>query len=284
MRAWSPDTVQFLIILMSPCCDPASEQPCSSDISIFFSTLNKRMLGSNRATVIWGLTPTDVGRLCLANEDKKKEMHSSRFCFFLLFVWLVCSGGTSAKEMCDVRCWHRQCDRAADLVIFESPVSCVWNPAHTDVYMCMWSTSIQLFKREMCRSLFRDSSIPLLTPLKHVCDCVPRRRVFQVSLVLSALQAGNKGTQACITAESAVSGIIADLDTTIMFASAGTLNPENEESFADHRCSDLAARKPVMLAQQRAPDATNGTHCVGNDTRAWVAMMAYGWRTPDYSC
>ena len=54
-------------------------------------------------------------------------------------------------------------------------------------------------------------------------------------MVLSALQAGNKGTQACITAASSVSGIIADLDTTIMFASAGTLNPENEESFADHR-------------------------------------------------
>lgn len=67
--------------------------------------------------------------------------------------------------------------------------------------------------------------------------------MFQVSLVLSALQAGNKGTQACITAASAVSGIIADLDTTIMFASAGTLNPENEESFADHRCSGLATNK-----------------------------------------
>lgn len=63
--------------------------------------------------------------------------------------------------------------------------------------------------------------------------------MFQVSLVLSALQAGNKGTQACITAASAVSGIIADLDTTIMFASAGTLSPENEESFADHRCNHL---------------------------------------------
>lgn len=59
--------------------------------------------------------------------------------------------------------------------------------------------------------------------------------LFQVSLVLSALQAGNKGTQACITAASAVSGIIADLDTTIMFATAGTLNAENNESFADHR-------------------------------------------------
>lgn len=64
-----------------------------------------------------------------------------------------------------------------------------------------------------------------------LCVCV----CPQVSLVLSALQAGNKGTQACITAGSAVSGIIADLDTTIMFASAGTLNAENDESFADHR-------------------------------------------------
>ena len=70
-----------------------------------------------------------------------------------------------------------------------------------------------------------------------MCVCArARARVRpQVSLVLSALQAGNKGTQACITAASAVSGIIADLDTTIMFASAGTLNAENNESFADHR-------------------------------------------------
>ena len=57
----------------------------------------------------------------------------------------------------------------------------------------------------------------------------------QVSHVLAALQAGNRGTQACITAASAVSGIIADLDTTIMFATAGTLNRENSETFADHR-------------------------------------------------
>ncbi|NXK00638.1 TLN1 protein, partial [Corythaixoides concolor] len=57
----------------------------------------------------------------------------------------------------------------------------------------------------------------------------------KVSHVLAALQAGNRGTQACITAASAVSGIIADLDTTIMFATAGTLNRENSETFADHR-------------------------------------------------
>lgn len=59
---------------------------------------------------------------------------------------------------------------------------------------------------------------------------------LQVSHVLASLQAGNRGTQACITAASAVSGIIADLDTTIMFATAGTLHRENAETFADHRC------------------------------------------------
>uniref|UniRef100_A0A8C7YQQ4 Talin 1 n=1 Tax=Oryzias sinensis TaxID=183150 RepID=A0A8C7YQQ4_9TELE len=58
----------------------------------------------------------------------------------------------------------------------------------------------------------------------------------KVSHVLASLQAGNRGTQACITAASAVSGIIADLDTTIMFATAGTLHRENAETFADHRC------------------------------------------------
>ncbi|XP_042327287.1 talin-2 isoform X1 [Sceloporus undulatus] len=68
----------------------------------------------------------------------------------------------------------------------------------------------------------------------------------KVSLVLSALQAGNKGTQACITAASAVSGIIADLDTTIMFATAGTLNAENNESFADHRENILKTAKALV--------------------------------------
>ncbi|KAL0188323.1 hypothetical protein M9458_015422, partial [Cirrhinus mrigala] len=69
---------------------------------------------------------------------------------------------------------------------------------------------------------------------RELIECA-RAVTEKVSMVLSALQAGNKGTQACITAASAVSGIIADLDTTIMFASAGTLNAENDsDSFADH--------------------------------------------------
>ncbi|XP_068595910.1 talin-2 [Brachionichthys hirsutus] len=80
---------------------------------------------------------------------------------------------------------------------------------------------------------------------RELIEC-SRAVTEKVSLVLSALQAGNKGTQACITAASAVSGIIADLDTTIMFASAGTLIPENDESFADHRESILKTAKALV--------------------------------------
>ncbi|KAK0132068.1 Talin-1 [Merluccius polli] len=68
----------------------------------------------------------------------------------------------------------------------------------------------------------------------------------KVSHVLASLQAGNRGTQACITAASAVSGIIADLDTTIMFATAGTLNRENAETFADHREHILKTAKALV--------------------------------------
>jgi talin len=67
--------------------------------------------------------------------------------------------------------------------------------------------------------------------------------IFQVSYVLAALQAGSRGTQACINAASTISGIIGDLDTTIMFATAGTLNPETDENmFSDNRtktCSQI---------------------------------------------
>ncbi|XP_068191109.1 talin-2a [Antennarius striatus] len=80
---------------------------------------------------------------------------------------------------------------------------------------------------------------------RELIECA-RAVTEKVSLVLSALQAGNKGTQACITAASAVSGIIADLDTTIMFASAGTLNAEYDESFADHRENILKTAKALV--------------------------------------
>lgn len=41
---------------------------------------------------------------------------------------------------------------------------------------------------------------------------------------MAALHEGSRGTQACINAANTVSGIIGDLDTTILFATSGSLN------------------------------------------------------------
>jgi talin len=47
------------------------------------------------------------------------------------------------------------------------------------------------------------------------------------------LNAASTGTHALENAANTVSGIIGDLDTTILFATAGTLNPdETDEAFA----------------------------------------------------
>ncbi|KAL8568329.1 hypothetical protein ACOMHN_040902 [Nucella lapillus] len=80
---------------------------------------------------------------------------------------------------------------------------------------------------------------------RDLCDHA-RTITEKVSYVLAALQAGARGTQACINAASTVSGIIGDLDTTIMFATAGTLNPEGEETFADQRENILKTAKALV--------------------------------------
>ncbi|KAK2183018.1 hypothetical protein NP493_327g02013 [Ridgeia piscesae] len=86
------------------------------------------------------------------------------------------------------------------------------------------------------RRHFREEPVPTLEESHR-----------KVSHLLSALQAGSRGTQACINAASTVSGIIGDLDTTIMFATAGTLNAEGEEeSFADHRENILKTAKALV--------------------------------------
>lgn len=69
----------------------------------------------------------------------------------------------------------------------------------------------------------------------------------KVSHILAALQAGSRGTQACINAASTVSGIIGDLDTTIMFATAGTLHAQGDgDKFTDHRESILKTAKALV--------------------------------------
>jgi len=83
-------------------------------------------------------------------------------------------------------------------------------------------------------SVFSLSSL-CMKLVRGVCDVELCLLFVKVSNVLLALQAGSRGTQACINAASTVSGIIGDLDTTIMFATAGSLNADNEELFSDHR-------------------------------------------------
>ena len=50
-----------------------------------------------------------------------------------------------------------------------------------------------------------------------------------------AVQSGSRGTQACINAAGTIESVIADLDTTAMFAAAGTLNAEPGDVFAKHK-------------------------------------------------
>merc|ERR1712176_1356909 len=67
------------------------------------------------------------------------------------------------------------------------------------------------------------------------------------SNVLSSLNALARGTHALENAANTVSGILGDLDTTIMFATAGTLNADtDEEVFADHREYILKTAKALV--------------------------------------
>ncbi|XP_018673450.2 talin-2 isoform X2 [Ciona intestinalis] len=69
----------------------------------------------------------------------------------------------------------------------------------------------------------------------------------KVSYVMSSLQEGGRGTQACINAHTKVQGIIGDLDTTLMFVTSGALNPESDnESFAEHRENILSTAKALV--------------------------------------
>uniref|UniRef100_A0A0N5BME0 FERM domain-containing protein n=1 Tax=Strongyloides papillosus TaxID=174720 RepID=A0A0N5BME0_STREA len=77
--------------------------------------------------------------------------------------------------------------------------------------------------------------------------------VERVEEVLAALHEGSKGTQACINAANTVSGIIGDLDTTIMFATSGSLNTQpppgtitSGDRFGNHRENILKTAKALV--------------------------------------
>ena len=65
--------------------------------------------------------------------------------------------------------------------------------------------------------------------------------------LLHSFQTSVKGTQACINADNSVNGIIADLNTVIMFATAGTLKSESDaDSFSNHREAILRTAKTLV--------------------------------------
>ncbi|KAH8023920.1 hypothetical protein HPB51_019437 [Rhipicephalus microplus] len=108
-------------------------------------------------------------------------------------------------------------------------------------------------KEELFAGLVRNSPRSLAefrseaTMIEKTLQQRARQYNRNVSHIMAALQAGSRGTQACINAASTVSGIIGDLDTTIMFATAGTLHSEKEgDQFVDHRENILKTAKALV--------------------------------------
>uniref|UniRef100_H2ZQQ3 I/LWEQ domain-containing protein n=1 Tax=Ciona savignyi TaxID=51511 RepID=H2ZQQ3_CIOSA len=105
---------------------------------------------------------------------------------------------------------------------------------------------------EACKELVTASGMVQSNPQglytkKDLNRMLARTSIEKVSYVMSSLQEGGRGTQACINAHTKVQGIIGDLDTTLMFVTSGALNPESDnESFAEHRENILATAKALV--------------------------------------
>ncbi len=76
-----------------------------------------------------------------------------------------------------------------------------------------------------------------------------RSVVEQTTMVMSTLQEGAKGTQACINASAELENMVVDLETTAMFASAGALADDSLGAFK-------ARRDALLLAGSRLVDNT----------------------------
>lgn len=76
---------------------------------------------------------------------------------------------------------------------------------------------------------------------------------------MSNLQKGSVGTQACINGISTLAGLLGDIDTTVMFAHAGTLDPEDEQSFGAHRETILWSSQKLVKDTKQLVEAAHGT-------------------------
>ncbi|GMT28060.1 hypothetical protein PFISCL1PPCAC_19357, partial [Pristionchus fissidentatus] len=94
------------------------------------------------------------------------------------------------------------------------------------------------------------------TRTAHPRDSMAHRDMNEASMeviervrdVLAALHHGSKGTQACINAANTVSGIIGDLDTTILFATSGSLHAgaTHPGEFTTHREEVIKTAKALI--------------------------------------
>ncbi|XP_047132289.1 talin-2 isoform X2 [Hydra vulgaris] len=117
---------------------------------------------------------------------------------------------------------------------------------------------------DSCGSLIQAASCVQSSPsdpfAKSELSDKARDVTEKVSYVLATLQAGSVGTQECINAISTLAGIVGDIDTTVMFAQAGTLNPENEgETFSDHREIILKTAKNLVENTKNLVVAAQGS-------------------------
>lgn len=82
----------------------------------------------------------------------------------------------------------------------------------------------------------------------------------KVTQVLTALQTGSRGTQACIDAANEITNLISDLETSIKFASAGALQNEDEsKEFCDFKKQILQCAQDMTEQMKKLITATTGT-------------------------
>lgn len=111
-----------------------------------------------------------------------------------------------------------------------------------------------------------------------------RSVVRQVNTVMQQLQQGSRGTQACINASNAVEDTLTDLETTLMFASAGSLASEEDASFSQQQpvicdsAQSLIERTKTLLAASTKSQISlaDATESLCGDFDALIASLKSG--------
>ena len=71
--------------------------------------------------------------------------------------------------------------------------------------------------------------------------------VLQVAQILAAIQAGAVGTQACNEAVDSINGIVGDLETAAMFATAGALSSDGPKGVFTEHCQNIVETAKVYV-------------------------------------